>query len=73
MRVVPKPSGQVTLEKLNEIFNVDWTYAQYVWLYHFGDLPDGMKIEHIDWNTENNRIQNLRAVSITKGESQWMQ
>ena len=34
-----------------------------VWTMHYGDIPDGMDIDHINGNCLDNRLQNLRAVS----------
>jgi hypothetical protein len=34
-----------------------------VFLYHHGYLTNGMQIDHIDCNRENNRIENLREVT----------
>lgn len=35
-----------------------------IWLYHYGALPEqGQVIDHIDGNTANSRIDNLRAVA----------
>lgn len=34
-----------------------------IWQMHFGDIPKGMQIDHIDGNRTNNRIENLRMVS----------
>lgn len=36
---------------------------------HYGPVPEGMEIDHIDRNKENNLIENLRAV--TQSENQW--
>lgn len=34
-----------------------------VWILNNGDIPEGMYIDHIDHNKENNRLQNLRLVT----------
>lgn len=31
-----------------------------VWMWHNGDIPEGMIIDHIDGDIRNNRIENLR-------------
>lgn len=34
-----------------------------VWLMHGRTIPEGMEIDHIDHNRQNDRIENLRLVS----------
>jgi len=35
-----------------------------VWIKHFGDVPAGMTIDHIDHNPANNSILNLQLLPI---------
>jgi hypothetical protein len=37
-----------------------------VWVYHNGPISPGLVIDHIDHNTFNNRIGNLRAVTVAE-------
>ncbi len=39
-----------------------------IWKYHYGNIPDGMEIDHINGIRYDNRIENLRLVS--KSENQ---
>lgn len=36
---------------------------RWIYIYHYGDIPDNMVIDHIDNDTTNNRIENLRIAS----------
>jgi hypothetical protein len=33
---------------------------KWIYMYHYGDVPEGMMIDHIDNDSLNNRIENLR-------------
>ncbi|EJO31270.1 hypothetical protein QWC_12623 [Achromobacter marplatensis] len=37
------------------------------WLYHYGQWPKG-QIDHIDGDRQNNRLHNLRDVSVAKNQ-----
>jgi hypothetical protein len=34
-----------------------------IWILHFGEIPEGLEIDHIDRNRSNNNIENLRVVT----------
>lgn len=34
-----------------------------IWIYHYGDIPDGNYVDHKDHNARNNRIENLRLAT----------
>ena len=34
-----------------------------IWVMHNGSIPDGLDIDHIDRNTSNNKLENLRLVT----------
>jgi len=34
-----------------------------IWIYHYGDIPEGLQIDHINRIRNDNRIENLRVVS----------
>jgi hypothetical protein len=34
-----------------------------IWIYHYGDIPESLQIDHINRIRNDNRIENLRIVS----------
>ena len=40
-----------------------------IWMWHYGDIPKGMHIDHLDGNPSNNFIENLRC--CTPQENEW--
>lgn len=44
-----------------------WLLHRFIWTYVNGEIPSGMVIDHIDGDTGNNSIKNLRLA--TKSES----
>jgi len=50
---------------------VDYVYYglhRAIWIYHNGDIPSGMHIDHLDGNPSNNKIENLRCCTQTQNE-----
>lgn len=37
--------------------------ARLIWSMHYGEIPDGMHVDHINNNITDNRIENLRLAS----------
>lgn len=45
---------------------VDYKYIpchRVVWVIHYGEIPAGLEIDHIDRNRRNNKLSNLRLVT----------
>ncbi|HDU1553696.1 TPA: HNH endonuclease [Klebsiella pneumoniae] len=64
-RLAGKPAGRVTSEGYVSLcLNGKGQYAhRLIWIYHFGNIPAGMEIDHINHNRLDNRIENLRCVT----------
>lgn len=39
-----------------------------IWMFHYGDISDGLEIDHIDRNSKNNRIENLRLSTSSQNK-----
>ena len=37
-----------------------------IWKMHFGEIPQGKILDHIDTNRGNNRIENLRIATVSE-------
>ena len=42
---------------------VSYLAHRVIWEFHYGSIPNGMQIDHIDGLVSNNRIENLRIVN----------
>lgn len=40
-----------------------WMLYRLIWIWHFGEIPKGMTIDHKDHDKTNNRIENLRLAT----------
>lgn len=57
-------STQLTGYKAVNIGKVKYFNHRLIWIYFHGDIPENMVIDHIDRNKLNNRISNLRLVTV---------
>ena len=64
-RMAGKPAGKVKADGYVTICldGKNQYVHRLVWEYHFGDIPAGMEIDHINHNRADNRIENLRLVT----------
>ena len=44
--------------------NVQYSQHRIVWEMHNGVIPEGLSIDHIDRDKQNNRIENLRLADV---------
>ena len=63
----PHPHGKdVTYAHVKCRFNgkgLDFQLARFLYVWFIGDIPDGYDIDHINDNTLDNRIENLRMLT----------
>ena len=44
-----------------------------VWVWHHGEIPQGLVVDHINRNRSDNRIENLRLLTNRENTSNWQQ
>jgi len=58
-------AGYLSKEGYRVIRHFDKLYKEHrlIWIFHFGEIPKGIQIDHIDLDKSNNRIENLRLAT----------
>jgi hypothetical protein len=51
-----KESGYYRLQ----IGSETWMLHRLIWIYHYGEIPEGKTVDHRDHDRTNNKIENLR-------------
>ena len=51
-----------------KIDKIRYRLHRLVWIYHNGDIPNGMIVDHVDGNSLNNQIENLRLATQSQNQ-----
>lgn len=47
------------------------TYAKYLWISTYGEIPDGYEVDHINENRTDDRIENLQLLSSLENKMKY--
>jgi hypothetical protein len=59
----------VVPRRLTNIDGINYSVSRLVWTWHYGDIPKGLEVDHINRDTMDNRIENLRVVTKSQNLS----